>query len=568
MATPKWLTDLIKHEYLPAVRELSDTPEDRVKAQEWAAWMKQQWATHGLKQLKQQRNLMTAVRGAIKTTLGENHVALESMNFTIAEWTAINNRIQDRVSERNEHQQFLEHPSAITGKAVRLLESREWAEVAAGLTVLTGRRSSEILSTAKFEPHPNNRWSVVFTGALKRRGETQMLSFEIPTLTTAERVCGALGKLRGWIQTEGMTAEEVNAKYGDAVSKACDRNFAEWVPLRDGRDNLYTHLFRSVYAAIATFWYCPPQVAEMEFKAQIQGHFGILDEVNPERRRSLAASRHYSDYLISDGKGNVDGRKGIKLGYGGVVPIEAFAGSWDRGKVEEQVKGEGQEGQRASVRIWQADRAHLETIFERLGLDQAGTQQDRMRSLLLWVDERLEEEVKQEFAPQVETDSAIAEMVPVEEPTEVPLVSGLEGKIDKLIDVMTRFVEGQMNAAKQPGVKAITQPKPSESKPVKATVEAGEPKRERSTAGAEGKVNAAIDAIIAFNSQPELEHADKWAIGISVLKKLTGCYQGVIARVLEERKEELEKHHQLHGLGVTHNNYHRGKRVVNEVIRV
>ncbi len=317
----KWLQALVD-KYLPAVAGLQDTAEDQAQAIEWATWMRQRWAEHGMADLKQQRNLMTDVRGAIKAQLGEDHVALESMNFTVAEWTTINNPIEEQVARRNEHVVLLQNPDAIVTQAVRLLESREWAEVAAGLVVLTGRRSSEILGTAEFQP--KSQWSVLFTGALKRRGESQRLSFEIPTLTTAERVITALAKLRQMCPAAGLTAGQINQKYAQAVATACDRHFCDLVPNRDGRDNLFSHLFRSVYAAIATLWYAPPIVDAHEYKAAIQGHYAILDATDGTLKRSLAASRHYNDYKIGDPGGNIDGRQGIKLGYGGVEVIEVF----------------------------------------------------------------------------------------------------------------------------------------------------------------------------------------------------------------------------------------------------
>ena len=107
----KWLQTLIETDYLPAITALEDTPEGRADAQVWADWMKQKWADHGLKALKQQRNLMTEVRNAIKQTLGEEHFALESMNFTTDEWIAINLPIVDQVANRNEHQVLLATPS-------------------------------------------------------------------------------------------------------------------------------------------------------------------------------------------------------------------------------------------------------------------------------------------------------------------------------------------------------------------------------------------------------------------------------------------------------------------------
>ena len=317
----KWLQAVVD-QFLPAVASLPATPQGRAEAIKWATWMRQQWVEHGLADLKQQRNLMTEVRNAVKQQLGEDHLALESMNFTVAEWTMINSPIEEQVARRNENVVLLENPDAIVAQAVRLLESREWAEVAAGLVVLTGRRSSEILGTAQFQP--KSQWSVTFTGALKRRGESQQLSFEVPTLTTAERVVKALGKLRQICSTEGLTAGQINQKYAQAVATACDRHFSAIVPNRDGRDNLFSHLFRSVYAAIATLWYAPPTVDANEYKAAIQGHYAILDAADGTLKRSLAASRHYNDYKIGDLNGNIDGRQGIKLGYGGVEAIEVF----------------------------------------------------------------------------------------------------------------------------------------------------------------------------------------------------------------------------------------------------
>ena len=205
----KWLKELVD-QYLEAIANIEDTPVGYAEAKRWADWMKSQWAAHGLNTLKQQRNLMTDVRNAVKQQLGEDHMALESMNFTKAEWTQINDPIDQQVATRNENQGLIDHPDAIVEKATQLLSSREWADVAAALAVLTGRRSSEILATARF--YYKTPYSVTFTGALKRRGEQQTLSFEIPTLAPAQMVIEALNKLHEWLDTKGMSAGAVNQR--------------------------------------------------------------------------------------------------------------------------------------------------------------------------------------------------------------------------------------------------------------------------------------------------------------------------------------------------------------------
>ena len=116
----------------------------------------------------------------------------------------------------------------------------------------------------------------------------------------------------------GMRMSQPVCRCSRAVAHKCDEHFADLVPNRTDKDNLYTHLFRAVYATIASHWFCPPLVPEIEFRAAIQGHYQILDENNPTLRRSLAAGRHYFDYKISDGQGNIDGRLGIKLSRQGI----------------------------------------------------------------------------------------------------------------------------------------------------------------------------------------------------------------------------------------------------------
>jgi bisphosphoglycerate-dependent phosphoglycerate mutase len=316
----RWLEKLLS-KYLPAIKDLGHSDKDRAEAQRWATWMKQQWVRRGLVDLKQQRNPMTQTRNSIKE-IDPNHVALESMNFTTEEWFIINQPSNDAVELRNENQQLIEDPDAIVDRARELLTSRNWPDVAAGLVVCTGRRSSEILATARFEY--KTPFSVIFTGQLKRRGEPVTLSFEIPTLVPAQEVITALAMVRRYVDCDGLNNLQVNTKYGTSVVNAVSRNFDGLVPHRAGKEDLYTHLFRSVYARIATHWFCPPNVADITYMATIQGHYQILEAPTDELRRSYASTRNYFDYKIGDGTGNIDGRQGIKLRQPGIEVLEVF----------------------------------------------------------------------------------------------------------------------------------------------------------------------------------------------------------------------------------------------------
>jgi Telomere resolvase len=361
MANRIWLEADLTHSYLPKIERLTDTPQGHTAAKRLLQLMRDNWANqHGLKETRQQQGCIDQVRRTIKEVLGEEHWSLDFIKFSTEEYIQLNDLKQDRVAHRNEAVRWLDNPDAIVATAVRLLKSPEWAEIAAGLAVLTGRRVSELLATAHFTP--KTKWSVLFSGAVKR-GKESGLSFEIPTLTTAQNVCEALAKIRLELpQAQEISIQAVNATFEPAVIRACDQHFAGLVPTREGKDALYTHLFRAVYATIASFWYCPQQVNEIEFRAAIQGHFQILNESRSTLRRSLAASRHYSDYEISDaviaqyqGK-----RKGIKLGIAGIEVIEMFKDAVIRGTTVPE-KGRGKTT--ASVRIWKEDKELLELLL-------------------------------------------------------------------------------------------------------------------------------------------------------------------------------------------------------------
>ncbi len=632
MGKRSWLTDLLNHEILPSIAHLNDSDEGKTACQKLAQTLRDHWIEHGQTDLKQQQSLMDQTRRAIKDRFGDGHFSLDYIKFTTEEYTRLNDEKQRSVAERNEDVKQLENPDGIVAEAVRLLDSPEWAEIAAGLAVLTGRRSSELLSTAQFEP--KTHWSVIFTGALKRKGEMKTLSFEIPTLTTSKKVCQALAKVRQQLpEAQTLPAEQVNARYGQAVADACDRHFANLVPTRSG-GNLYTHLFRAVYATISTFWYCPAKVDPVEFRAAIQGHYAVLDETNPELRRSLAASRHYADFEMADNVVAQYGgkRKGIKLGVGGVQAIEAFENS-----MSEDQPPEGQRKHRSSLRIWREDYDAVAEILEQF---EGKTQQDKVAAWIEWskktlatstesmtnplnsaeveehstvTDEVIEDEVTETEVDETHSEPIAAEPIqnepaeheparssqPIAEPLNQPVTSGLESKIDGLVGVMTQFIQMQMaqmqsSAAQSvPGAPVPASPParqtpaktpPVQQTPVKPpTTEQGEseepPKRRYKTGADEATINAAINAIMAHNDTKEL-HDLKWAITINTLKTFSKNQRVIerilgkgkdnpnIERIVGEREQEIEQHHQRHQIGAGHNNRHKRKRKIGDVIQL
>jgi hypothetical protein len=302
----------------------------------------------------------------------------------------------------------------------------------------------------------------------------------------------------------------------------------------------------------------------VEFKAAIQGHYAILDEENSERRRSLTASRHYSDYEIADSViARYNGRrKGVRLGEDGVPVISPF-----RERSSEQPKPHRKK-HFSSVRIWRDDKPLLDSLFERLGLDATLNQSQKMAHLLLWVNRRLadspqplqgefdlslipsEDQAISSPDPQEATAStAQVFLQPDDEPDpeppdkissppveEAPTPSGLEEKLERLIDVMAQFLSLQMAQATAPKPsppKKSPPPKDAPAPPSEAAIKeaaiankeaavsesaptaiANDDKPSRSprhSPEAEAAINNAIDALIAHNNKTEL-HDLKWFI--------------------------------------------------------
>jgi hypothetical protein len=605
MGTRSWLNKQIQSEIIPAIAYLNNTPQGRKKAQSLTQDLRDAWAKRGFTEPVQQKPLFDELRRVIRAKFGDDHFSLTYFKLSRDEHFAINQQNQSNARDRQIHQQYLDNPDEIVATAVRLLDSPEWADIAAGLAVLTGRRLNEVLKTAQFSVV--SHWVVRFSGALKRQGEEVPLVFDIPTLTTAQRVIQATEKLRQ------ITPPDANES---KVALASDRHFHQIVPAPHGKTNLYAHLWRSVYCCIATFWYCPKHVDDLLFKAHILGHFETLtldeqktldhpQQLNQgklrQRLENFASDRHYRLYEIDDSViAQYNGqRKGIKLGYGGIQPIQAFT----HGLPQHQPTPMKRKTP-SSLRVWKEDYDAISSILDNFP---GNTQPDKVSNWINWSLEQIlkgklsaatsqhqaNDDILQPHDIQADdiptSDQAddilqathisqpIALTPPPSEPEESlapvppPPANPLESKLDQLLDVMTMFVQGQMHQQAGEKKRAIALPSttPTSQPQTESNSEphTSEKPRRYKTGEADGIINRAIDAIIAHNNAPGRIHDDKWAITINGLKNYS-LNQRAIEKIVQERKEEIEQHHTLHQLGARHNDRHKRKFKINQVISI
>lgn len=370
---------------------------------------------------EQQKNPRSNVVQALKS-IDLNHDAKALLNEVIAlvglptlVYRELNDKQKGRLGNTQTKYITALAVEELVAIATRLLDSPQWADVGAGLAVLIGRRVSEILLSGF---SLSTEHSLDFTDPSKKTGLDKDFTIEIPTLAPASIVLQAIERLQQALNIADLKQEKssskelkraVNRLYSEAIAQQCDRHFRDLVPKRQDKDNLYTHLFRAVYATIAARWFCPPNIPEHNFKAEIQGHFTIA--ADGSKLPNYSARANYDDYAISDSSGNRDGRLGLKLGERGVSvlkvfqsllpdrtstemslsPIDTPAAASPMDKSLSQISAAGisasptKTPKSASLRILPSDQQAWAALLQDLCPDER-TQAQKMSELLHWIE--------------------------------------------------------------------------------------------------------------------------------------------------------------------------------------
>ncbi len=555
---------------LPALASLSADQEEeiaRICVAEIVVWKERP----SMKSLSSLKEPMTDTRNELKKipltdqnsylnprTQQREHIALKYLNYSESEWAQMNQQSEQRFHERLENQQLLEYPGEIVAKADVLLGSSDWREVVVGLAVVTGRRLSEILKVG--ELHPKTLHTVLFSGQLKRKDEV-LKPYEIPVLVEASRVLAAWSGVRKMIDCSRMETEAIGKAYGDEIGKAAERHFAELVPVRDGRDKLFAHLFRAVYPRLAVFSFCPPNVSDIAYVATILGHYWSTG-ADETQQRNYASSLHYFDYKVGDGAGNIDGRQGIRLGESGIEVLDVFQqkstrstdGSAKKKEKQMNLLSTDKKKDHSITRMDQATKARIDQVQQDLGVR---TQ-----------DEALSRVIDEHYVLQ----QIVALLKPISGQLEVdnPIVA-VQSLVDESVQVNRQYNEvfhtSLEELASLLGDAAEENENPvsylrdllSSKRDLRKSYEKRhvgkdysglslkELRNTKTPGAAQERFRRATDAIMFYNDQaamPEL----MWYINPAVVTDLVGGKPSLASEYLETRKEELDAHHKKYGL--------------------
>jgi hypothetical protein len=498
-------------------------------------------------------------------------VALKYLNFTDEEWAAMKALTEEGRQRRLEGQQLLRQPDAIVERAARLLESARWEDLTVGLAVVTGRRLTELLKTASF--HPMSAWTVLFRGQLKQKAEI-LAPYEIPTLVKASLVLSAWQRLRSLLDCRALANGEVERRYGAVVRATTNRHFVDLVPTRSGKEeNLFVHLFRSVYVTLAVYYFCPPAINALDYKATIAGHYWVEragEAGNEQLKRNYLSTLHYDDYQVGTPEGQLDARQGLRLGEPGVKVLDVFAAAVKQQAAKEERAQMHQKKSQQTLPVQAASKTGYSMLKPRQDtkhrIDQIAQERDLRQHdevLSLLADQyRLMEQMSTLLAPY---QQQYGTQTPLE--TLKALLAARAPSVDAHLQerwgASLEDVEGllQEAAAQAPeGSSPVTYVREMLSKqthyrqgPVKrqerynqtdfTQLSLSQLKAMRIPEATHERIRRAVEAIMQYNRAAQHD-LDRWYIRIKEVKELVGGRGEIIAAYLKDHQSEIEHHHQ------------------------
>ncbi len=420
----------------------------------------------------------------------------------------------------------------------KLLLSYDYRELAVGLIAATGRRISEILSTASFTQL--GQFEVGFEGQLKAKGETG----EYPAFTIVESafVVDGILKLRRMAEIKEMkhwNLAEIDSGKNNTVNRYVKQHFSELIDPPHGEKELSSKNLRAAYIAIAIYLFCPSNHSENLFTKERLGH------------TSDATASNYEDYQVVD----INGKQ---------LP---------RGVWVERINEE-------------MGKPTLVEIKPQLRMTLAAKEVINDQEFLLYPDQlsRIEELIRlARIGKQYEEGKLVKEVVKVvevvkevEKPVEVikEVVKEVERIVEKPLEAIREARKSLEGVEQAEEVTPVEDVKPVDevkavAEEVKSTSARFEEMSNEELRGCQApgsaleKIRRSVQAIKVYNEGKDKKA--QWAINVSTLEDLSGCHSKAVREYLDSDEGRLQvwDYNLEKGLGFHHN---RGKGKIKEFV--
>ena len=473
-----------------------------------------------------------------KDGIVRQHYALLFMNYSKEEHEL---RMQPTKEKKDEQRRNLE-PINCLDKYLEiieaLLESHDYRELTVGLIAATGRRPSEILSTAAFTQL--GQFEVSFSGQLKAKGERE----KYPTFTLVEsaKVVDGLLRLRRMPEIKEMKQWElfeIDSGKNSTVNSKVKEFFASLINPPRGEKELSNKNLRAAYAAIAIYLFCPGNHSESLFIKERLGHTGD------------ATASNYEDYQVVD----VEGKQ---LPRGAWVERIAEEPSQPK-QIESNVRLRITVGAKEVINDQEFLRYpdQLSRVEELIRLGRIGKQYE-------------EGKLVKEVVKVVEV------VKEVEKPVEV--IKEVVKEVERIVEKPLELIREANRELK--GVGQVEGVSPVESAKVVAEVKSVEEVKSATTrfeemtneelrgcqapGSALEKIRRSVRAIKAYNEQ-QAEKKAQWSINVSTLEDLSGCHSKAVRDYLDsdEGRLQVTDYNLEKGFGFQQN---RGKGSIKEYV--
>lgn len=472
----------------------------------------------GLGSILSYKRPMRELRNAVKELSGAQYeVALRYLDLSEQEKIAIAQPSEAKRDARLTNQSMIRRPDELVAHMRELLTSDEWYEVAACLSLATGRRLAEVLRFAVFRE--KSLYSVLFRG--QRKSKQADVEYEIPTLVPASEVIAGWQRLRSLRNFDETPSDQLSSSFGEPVKTTVIREFGRFIEATEGHAALYTHMLRAVYPRLCIRYFLPSYVNEVAFASEILGHVVNRDgELVP----NVSASLYYMSYKVLKDDGTVDGSEGLWLNTPGVEVLEKFQREKEKKPMDAAAAAEGRTkiGLDRSVKL-QFDDAQKEM--------EAATANEAMRRLLEEHNVYKQIEAVVGGADQMGVLYAI-----LVETSEIKLAD--ESVIDALraaVSDKRRFRANYAQRSQNLAERDYT------------SMSFEELSKQRTPDASLEKWRRAVNDMIAWNdkaSMPEL----RMYINAASVKQAVGGRGTEIKKYLETRQAEIDENHQKHKL--------------------
>ena len=196
--------------------------------------------------------------------------------------------------------------------------SSQWQEVAIALMILTGRRQSEIMSSAKFEAIEGKANAVMFSGQLKRHKVESVEAYEIPILGNA--ACEVINGIQ-WLEdnskrviclddsheAQQIAAKKAHDRFSRYLAEVAKKIISDYVVVGSpddwmladesgkSKDRRKCHLFRQVYGqCVFPVFFSESGRKLIQVLTEVMGHSSSVSS------RKHAAENYDSDCFVRD----------------------------------------------------------------------------------------------------------------------------------------------------------------------------------------------------------------------------------------------------------------------------